>query len=404
MDNEGYLVDVNGYRVQGYNLTGSSSTTIDDIALANVQSAPKVTSTFSFGLNLNAEEPAGGTFNCSQTVYDSLGAKHTLNVAYTKTEENGCWGFQVSLDGVEAAAQTYSGMKFDAAGNLEKLYTASVEGLTITGAGTAEATVNKPGQLYKSTVIVNEEGNEEVVKIKLTRGEGATSWTIDENGGYDNMSVTATADTVEIDLDGAGGADITFALAGAWAENNTIEFAITCTEVDPVDLAVTFGNISNGATIGNSNVVTWDIEGSSAPPITGYASTSVIRSLSNDGYASGILRSLSIDGEGKISGFFTNGQTSNIAQLVLADFENPWGLKKMGSNLFGETITSGPAIKNVPGASGMGEVKSNCLEMSNVDIATEFINMITAQKAYQANARVITTQDQVLTELMNIKR
>ncbi|HRR42043.1 MAG TPA: flagellar hook-basal body complex protein, partial [Syntrophales bacterium] len=121
-------------------------------------------------------------------------------------------------------------------------------------------------------------------------------------------------------------------------------------------------------------------------------------------YASGILRSLSIDGEGKISGFFTNGQTSNIAQLVLADFENPWGLKKMGSNLFGETITSGPAIKNVPGASGMGEVKSNCLEMSNVDIATEFINMITAQKAYQANARVITTQDQVLTELMNIKR
>jgi flagellar hook protein FlgE len=126
--------------------------------------------------------------------------------------------------------------------------------------------------------------------------------------------------------------------------------------------------------------------------------------LSNDGYASGLLKSLSIDGDGKINGFFTNGQTSDIAQLVLADFENPWGLKKMGSNLFGETLTSGPAIKNVPGASGMGEVKSNCLEMSNVDIATEFINMITAQKAYQANARVITTQDQVLTELMNIKR
>ncbi|MBP8984723.1 MAG: flagellar hook protein FlgE, partial [Syntrophobacterales bacterium] len=290
MDNEGYLVDVNGYRVQGYNLTGASSTTIDDIALANVQSAPKVTSTFSFGLNLNAEEAKDGTFNCSQTVYDSLGAAHTLNVKFTKKEENGKWGFVVSLDGTAATAQGCNEMKFDGAG-------------------------------------------------KLT----------DPAANFD----------------------------------------------------ITFGALSNGATIGDAGKVTWDMKGSS---ITGYASTSVIRSLSNDGYASGILRSLSIDGEGKISGFFTNGQTSEIAQLVLADFENPWGLKKMGSNLFGETITSGPAIKNVPGASGMGEVKSNCLEMSNVDIATEFINMITAQKAYQANARVITTQDQVLTELMNIKR
>jgi len=84
MDNEGYLVDVNNYRVQGYNLTGEASTTIDDIALANVQSEPKTTTTFSFGLNLNADEAKDGTFNCSQTVYDSLGAAHTLNVKFTK--------------------------------------------------------------------------------------------------------------------------------------------------------------------------------------------------------------------------------------------------------------------------------------------------------------------------------
>jgi flagellar hook protein FlgE len=89
---------------------------------------------------------------------------------------------------------------------------------------------------------------------------------------------------------------------------------------------------------------------------------------------------------------------------VLGDFDNTWGLKKMGSNLFAETVTSGPAIRNVPGASGMGDVSSNSLEMSNSDLATEFVNMITAQKAYSANARVITTQDQMMTELMNIKR
>lgn len=290
MDNEGYLVDTNDYRVQGYNLTGEASTTIDDIALANVQSEPKTTTTFSFGLNLNAEEAEEGTFNCSQTVYDSLGAEHTLNVEFTKGAGNGSWTFKVFLDGEEGTA-------------------------------------------------------------------ASNSFTFEDDGSLPETQG---------------------------------------------DIVITFANpLLNGATIGDGGKVTWDIEGST---ITGYASTSVIRSLSNDGYASGLLKSLSIDGDGKISGFFTNGQTSDIAQLVLADFENPWGLKKMGSNLFGETLTSGPAIKNVPGASGMGEVKSNCLEMSNVDIATEFINMITAQKAYQANARVITTQDQVLTELMNIKR
>ncbi|MGZ3580119.1 MAG: flagellar hook-basal body complex protein, partial [Syntrophales bacterium] len=83
---------------------------------------------------------------------------------------------------------------------------------------------------------------------------------------------------------------------------------------------------------------------------------------------------------------------------------DPEGLKRMGSNLFGATVTSGPAIMNVPGASGMGTVAANSLEMSNTDIATEFINMITAQKAYSANARIITTEDQMLTELINIKR
>ena len=172
----------------------------------------------------------------------------------------------------------------------------------------------------------------------------------------------------------------------------------------PGDISITFGALANGATIGNGNTLSWDLTGDTSEPITAYASSSVIRALSNDGYASGILKSLSVDGQGYINGFFSNGKTVNIAQLVLANFDNPWGLKRMGSNCFGETVTSGQAIMNAPGTSGMGEVKSNSLEMSNTDIATEFINMITAQKAYQANARVITTTDEMLSELMNIKR
>jgi flagellar hook protein FlgE len=138
--------------------------------------------------------------------------------------------------------------------------------------------------------------------------------------------------------------------------------------------------------------------------ITQYSTASVIRALSANGYASGNLKTLSIDSSGRISGFFTNGQTSDLAQLMIAQFSNPWGLKKMGSNLFGETVASGSAVQNYPGQSGMGTLTPNTLEMSNTDIATEFIKMITAQKAYQASAKVVTTEDQIMSVLMNIKQ
>ncbi len=144
--------------------------------------------------------------------------------------------------------------------------------------------------------------------------------------------------------------------------------------------------------------------GDGALNLTQYSTASVIRALTADGYSSGNLKSLSIAANGRINGFFTNGQTADLAQIMLAAFPNPWGLKKMGSNLFGETVLSGATVQNYPGESGMGVLTPNTLEMSNTDIAVEFIKMITAQKAYQANARVVTTQDQIMQELMNIKR
>ncbi|MBI4632624.1 MAG: flagellar basal-body rod protein FlgF [Deltaproteobacteria bacterium] len=400
MDSDGYLIDTNGYKVQGYNFFGSSQNTITDISLKNVQSAPQVSTTFSIGANLDAETVTGETFNSTQTLYDSLGAKHTLDVTFMKTEANNYWGYTAKLDAVSASAQTYSGLKFDTDGNLEYVYSSSIGTPTITTAGTgdATATVNQEGQLYKDTTAA----------IVLTRGADANTWTITGNGGYANMALdlgtVGADDSVGIDLDGAGGNDITFALSLVWAAGDTISFSIAQTEVAPADINITFPALANGATIGSSNTVSWDLAGTTALNISQYASTSVMKSLSNDGYSSGLLKSLSIDKDGIIGGFFTNGQTSSLGQIVLADFDNPWGLKKMGSNLFGETVTSGASIRNVPGASGMGSVASNSLEMSNTDVATEFINMITAQKAYQASARVVTTQDTLMQELMNIKR
>jgi flagellar hook protein FlgE len=398
MDNEGYLVNVNDYKVQGYNLSGSDPDTISDICLAGVQSVPSTTTAMSVGANLNSATETGGTFNAAQTVYDSLGGVHSLKLTFQKTEGTGYWGFKGYLDNTAATAQSYSGIKFDTNGVLESVYSSSIGTPTITtaGDGTATATVNNQGQLYKDSTA-----------ITLTRGADEDTWTITADGGYENMSITlGTAgvdDSVVIDLDGAGGADITFALADTWAAGDTIEFTINQTEVNPADVNLTMPSLT-GATIGDSGVISWDLAGSTAQTVTEYASTSVVKTLIHDGYSSGSLKSISVASDGTISGFFTNGQTSNIAQIILSDFPNPEGLKRMGNNLFATTVESGDAVPNTPGSAGMGEISPNSLEMSNTDIATEFINMITAQRAYQASAKIVTVTDSMMAELMNIKR
>jgi flagellar hook protein FlgE len=398
VDSDGYLVDINGYRVQGYNLLSSDPNTVTDVSLSDVQSSPVATTTVSIGANLDSATEIGDVFNAAQTVYDSQGETHTLKMEYKKTEANGYWSCEAYLDNSEATAQTSYGLVFDANGELSDIYTATATPTVTSAAGTAAMTVNNQGQMYQDTA----------GSIILTRGADANTWTITDDGGYTNMSFTlgtvGTDDEIAIDLDGAGGADLTFALGGTWANAETIDIAVNQTEVTPADVSLTFGALSNGATIGNGNVVTWDLVGTTAQTITGYASTSVVKALTHDGYASGVLKSLSVTAEGILSGFFTNGQTADIGQIVLADFSNPWGLKRMGNNLFGETVTSGAAIQNKPGSAGMGDINSNSLEMSNTDIATEFINMITAQRAYQASAKVVTTTDTMMGELMNIKR
>jgi flagellar hook protein FlgE len=181
---------------------------------------------------------------------------------------------------------------------------------------------------------------------------------------------------------------------------------LTRTAVNPADITIGVNGalLSNGATIGSGNNLTWDLTSANAQTITGYASSSAVKALYNDGYPSGVLKSLAIEGDGTITGYFTNGQTTSLGQVALADFANPWGLKKMGQNLFSETLTSGQAIINTPGSGGLGDIKASSLEMSNTDIGTEFINMITAQRAYQASAKIITTTDDMMTALMNTKR
>ena len=135
-----------------------------------------------------------------------------------------------------------------------------------------------------------------------------------------------------------------------------------------------------------------------------FAGTSTVVLRDQDGYAAGTLQNFSIDRTGLITGAFTNGVNVSLAQIVLADFNNPSGLLRVGDNMYGTSGNSGGAVLGFPLEGSQSFVTSGALEMSNVDLAQEFTNMIVAQRGFQANSRVITNSDEMLQEVVNLKR
>jgi flagellar hook protein FlgE len=158
-----------------------------------------------------------------------------------------------------------------------------------------------------------------------------------------------------------------------------------------VDLALT-----NGATTPVS--IPLDVS-----QMTQFSGASAVTGVTN-GFTSGTLVTFTIGAGGDITGVYTNGQTQLLGQIAMAAFVNPGGLLRQGENLFAESSASGGASIGQPGAGGRGSVSTGALEMSNVDLATQFTGMITAERGFQANGRVITTSDEMLQELVNLKR
>jgi len=128
---------------------------------------------------------------------------------------------------------------------------------------------------------------------------------------------------------------------------------------------------------------------------TQYGSSFSVNSLSQDGYATGKLSKVNISGSGIMQAQFTNGQTRTLGQIALADFNNPQGLAKLGDSTWGETYDSGTALVSAPGSGSLGNIQSGALESSNVNLTQQLVDMITAQRNFQANAQVITTDNKV---------
>jgi flagellar hook protein FlgE len=138
--------------------------------------------------------------------------------------------------------------------------------------------------------------------------------------------------------------------------------------------------------------------------VTGLAGRSNVNPVSQDGLESGSLVSFNVNSYGQVVGVFSNGLNRTLGQIALAKFVNPGGMLREGENLYAVSTNSGTPQFAAPGQDGRGLISSGYLEMSNVDLAQQFTNMIVAQRGFQANSRVITTSDELLNELVNLKR
>jgi len=145
-------------------------------------------------------------------------------------------------------------------------------------------------------------------------------------------------------------------------------------------------------------------QGGDGLQVTQYGTDSEAYKTIQDGYTAGTLAGLTFDDDGSLSAIYTNGETQRLAQLVLARFENPEGLFKTGQNRFKESRLSGQPTVGAPQSGGRGRVSSKTIESSTTDIAEEFINLMGAQRNFQANTRVIQTADQMMQEVLNIGR
>ena len=190
--------------------------------------------------------------------------------------------------------------------------------------------------------------------------------------------------------------------------SGTLSFT-TSGELDTETTTVSDFNFAGGSAL--NQVINFDFGdslttdgGTGLSGSTQFGADSAVSLLDQDGFTSGTLQSISVDQDGIITGFFTNGKTQPLAIVAVATFQNQGGLNKVGSNLFSETFATGQPVITMGGVGGSGKVQSNSLEQSNVDLAEEFVKMITTQRAFQANSRTITTTDEMMAEIINIKR
>ncbi len=452
-DKNGYLKNTAGHYLQGYRTNGTGQTVDSDnvvfnpdptvftnmetIRLNNIGGSADATEQLTFGANLNAEADVGDTSNTTIQVYDSLGVSHNLAMMWTKSGNN-VWDLSIEPPSGGATANitgTDGSSVYAAAGRID--FTAAPadgEYITVTNNGGAviyEFDPGADGAAGGRTAVTYTAGEatgaaaslltllqtaDTAVTSRADNGERFTinssnTKRIDINQFYTPaQDVNSTDIVVTAAANTSGVSNIAQVGAGTWTVQN-LDLIPTATP------AVSF----NGSGIPNAfNVDDIGIDtnnGSAdlsvdfdfgtvgmANGLTQFAAAYSPSFIDTDGAAFGQFSGVTISEGGIVTALFANGDVRPIYKIPIATFPNPNGLGANSGNVYNQTDMSGLMFMRGAGTGGAGKVQMSVLESSTVDIAKEFTTMITTQRAYSASAKIISTANEMLEELMRVKR
>jgi flagellar hook protein FlgE len=366
LNSNGDLITQEGQQVMGYaavNGVVNQNSSLTPITIpVGVNEGAQATQNFSVTTNLNSGATVGTSFSTPVRMFDSLGQSHQATVSYTKTATN-TWSYSVSLP----------------AGD--------VTGVPVNNTGTL--TFDTSGNLIVPTSTPWPSGAAVTVGTTI----------LDSNGNLERVtSVSGTGTT-------GAAAPVWSAAAGATTTDNSGPNQVVWTNlgtVTPIASPITFPGLVDGASDLSFN---WNLTNSSgASTISQLASASSNTGSIQDGFTSGVFQNFTVDTSGVITAQFSNGRTSTIGQIAVATVANTAGLTASGNNNFTTTAASGLATVGVAGAGGRGTLDDGALEQSNVNISTEFSNLIVAQRAFEANSKTVTTFDTVSQDVMAMIR
>jgi flagellar hook protein FlgE len=370
------MLDVTGNNIANVNTAGfkASSTQFQDTLSQMTQgaSAPQGESGGSnpaqIGLGVRV---AGVTTNFAQGSSQSTGRATDMMISGD--------GFFVTSKGGQQLFTRAGSFNPDAAGQL-----VSPDGGILQGWSAVAGAVNTGGPVSGITLNSN----------NLVPANATSKVTVDGNlpseGGPLERVVKvydATGKERNLTLKFTGSGD-------AWTVDATDDNGLTGT----APLGFTNGMLTSGGTVTVGTITV------NLPTVTSYAKLTSLAISGQDGSAAGKLESYTLGNDGSVIGSFSNGIKQVLAKIALAKFTNPSGLEKAGGSSYVATANSGGVQLGGAGDAGIGSLAAGSLEMSNVDLSQEFTNLIVAQRGFQANARIITTSDEVLQELGNLKR
>ncbi|MCH7499299.1 MAG: flagellar hook protein FlgE [Nitrospinae bacterium] len=242
---------------------------------------------------------------------------------------------------------------------------------------------NSPIQIFNSV------GSQDIMNAQFTKvATAGNDWTVVITSSIGTIASTVPASPFTLNFDTSGQL---IGINGGALTDVTVNFDYSASAPPAAAQAVTWSLLDAAGVVTNGSM-------------TAFAASSANNSVVQDGFGSGILVGVSVDFDGTVFGLFDNGQSQNLFQLGLANFLSPTGLTRLGQNLFAESRLSGQPIISLPETGAFGSILGSTLELSNVDLAEEFVNLIKTQQAFQASARIISTTDDLLTETVNLTR